>query len=111
MLKKSLETNDLKYNDIIFSRYIISKIGLFKNANKILNIYKEYLMIENPDGKDLEILHFENIYNIQLTEGYSNEFKIIYVNNKRVETVHTYVSNLRSNILTDIFKQMVNNLY
>jgi len=107
MLKKSIEVNEYKYNDTLYSRYVISKEGLFNSANKILNIYKEFLVIENPDGKEHEIIHFESIYNVQVTEDYKTEFKIICINNKRAETVCSYHSSLRANILTDIFKQMV----
>ena len=59
-----MESFNEKYKDHVFSRYFILREGLFKNTKKILNIYKDSILIENVDETEREIIKFEDIINI-----------------------------------------------
>ena len=99
-----------KYKDSIFSRYFILREGLFKNTKKILNISRDYLMIENLDDKNYkELIRYEDIVSIKISEGNPKDFKINYYlkENDQKETSQAFTTNLRTQVVCDILKQMV----
>lgn len=101
-----------KYKDTIYSRYFILREGLFKNTKKILNISRDYLMIENLDDKNYkEIIRYEDIVSIKISEVNNKDFKINYFlkDNDSRETSQSFTTNLRTQVVCDILKQLVLN--
>jgi hypothetical protein len=99
-----------KYKDTIYSRYFILREGLFKNTKKIINISRDYLMIENLDDKNYkEFIRYEDIVSIKISEGNPKDFKINYFlkDNDSRETSQAFTTNLRTQVVCDILKQLV----
>ena len=98
-----------KYKDTIYSRYFILREGLFKNTKKILNISRDYLMIENLDDKNYkEIIRYEHILTIKISDN-AKDFKINYFlkENDAKETSQSFTTNLRTQVVCDILRQIV----
>ena len=98
-----------KYKDTIYSRYFILREGLFKNTKKILNIAKEYIIIENLDDKNYkEIIKYEDIITIKISDN-AKDFKIHYYlkDNEIKETSQAFTSSLRTQVVCDIWRQIV----
>ena len=60
---------------IPFSKYFIQKEGLFKNKKKIINLYKEGILITNFEETEKEEIYYEDIINITSEEN-SKDFTI-----------------------------------
>jgi hypothetical protein len=95
-----------KYKDQIFSRYFVLKEGLFKNTKKIINIYRDSILIENIDESEREIINFEDIQQIQNIAGNKKDFKIVFKTNKGVENTLNFSSNFRTQIICDLLRQI-----
>ena len=99
-----MESYYAKYKDHIFSRYFILKEGLFKNTKKIINIYKDSILIENVDETEREVINFEDIQNVSFVENNNKDFKILYKTNKGIQTSLNFSSNFRTQVLSDLLR-------
>jgi hypothetical protein len=102
----TMDSVETKYKNHLFSRYFIVKEGLFKNTKKLLNIYRDSILIENIDESEREIINFEDITNIQYSDKNKKDFKITHNTTKGFENV-TYSSGLRTQIISDLLRQIV----
>jgi hypothetical protein len=98
-------TSKIKYKHTIFSRYFILKEGLFKNTKKLLNIYKDSIIIENIDESEREIIIFEDIVNVEYVDGNPKEFTISY-KSKGLENSITFSSVYRTQVVCDLLRQI-----
>ncbi len=102
-----------KYKDTIYFRYFILLEGIFKNTKKILNIARDYLMIESFDSKVLrEIIPYQDIISVINSDRNSKDFKITYYarslpNAEGKETTQQFSTPLRTQIVCEILKQIV----
>ena len=101
------------YKDTIYSRYFIFREGIFKNTKKILNISKDYLMIESFDSKfSTEIIRYEDIINVINSESNLKDFTINYYikqknNSDGIESNQQFTTHLRTQVVCEILKQIV----
>ena len=107
MENKKDEIYEKVYYNLIYSRYFILKEGLYKNIKKLLNVCKQCIIIENIDRSCQEIIPYQKIIDVKFSKDNGKEFFIQYLNQQEVENVHSFLSTLRSNIITDLFYQMV----
>jgi hypothetical protein len=105
-----MDSNLAKYKEHTFSRYFILKEGLFKNTKKLINIYRDGILIENIDETELELLSYEDIINIEFSEKNIKEFKITYKNQKQIETSASFSTTLRTQVISDLLRQIVKNI-
>lgn len=102
-----MENNNskIKYKDSIFSRYFILKEGLFKNTKKLINIYKDSIIIENIDESEREIIIFEDIINVEYVDSNPKDFTITY-KSKGLEQSITFSSVYRTQVVCDLLRQI-----
>ena len=101
-----MDAIDIKYKDHLFSRYFIVKEGLFKNTKKLINIYRDSILIENIDESESEIITFEDITNVQFSDKNRKDFKITYSTLKGSEII-SFSSSHRTQIISDLLRQIV----
>ena len=102
-----------KYKDSIYSRYFMFREGIFKNTKKILNISRDYIMIECFESKiSREIIRYEDIINVVNSESNLKDFNINYyvkqkTNSEGIESYQQFSTSLRTQVVCEILKQMV----
>lgn len=105
-----MESIATRQNKHLFSRYYILKEGLFKNTKKILNIYRESLVLENIDETEKELIPYETILNVEVSDKNNKDFKLYYQGKSGPITV-SFSTSLRKEAVSDILRQMVINSF
>ena len=92
------------------SRYYIIKEGIFKNKKKLINMYKESLVIYDVEETSKEEIYYDNIISI-FTEENTKEFTIKYKDYTLEKQSNINTINDKSfNVATNFNKDKVNNL-